>query len=68
MNYYGISDYYRPVPEIDKWIRRRIRTHEGPPPSRLGDQQTPSHLYSDQSQELLALVEGLVMPFRLFEA
>ena len=25
MNYYGISDYYRPVPEIDKWIRRRIR-------------------------------------------
>ncbi len=25
MNYYGISEYYRPVPEIDKWIRRRIR-------------------------------------------
>ena len=25
MNYYGISDYYRPIPEIDKWIRRRIR-------------------------------------------
>ena len=25
MNYNGISDYYRPVPEIDKWIRRRIR-------------------------------------------
>ena len=25
MNYYGISDYYRPVPEIDGWIRRRIR-------------------------------------------
>lgn len=25
MNYFGISDYYRPVPEIDKWIRRRIR-------------------------------------------
>ncbi len=25
MNYYGISEYYRPVPEIDKWIRRRVR-------------------------------------------
>ena len=24
-NYYGISEYYRPVPEIDEWIRRRIR-------------------------------------------
>ena len=26
MNYYGISEYYRPLPEIDHWIRRRIRT------------------------------------------
>lgn len=25
MNYFGISDYYRPVPGIDQWIRRRIR-------------------------------------------
>jgi RNA-directed DNA polymerase len=25
MNYYGISEYYRPVPELDHWIRRRIR-------------------------------------------
>jgi RNA-directed DNA polymerase len=25
MNYFGISEYYRPVPEIDHWIRRRIR-------------------------------------------
>jgi len=25
MNYFGISDYYRPVPEVDHWIRRRIR-------------------------------------------
>ncbi len=23
--YYGISEYYRPVPELDNWIRRRIR-------------------------------------------
>ena len=23
--YYGISQYYRPVPELDDWIRRRIR-------------------------------------------
>jgi RNA-directed DNA polymerase len=25
MNYYGISEYYRPIPEIDEWLRRRIR-------------------------------------------
>ncbi|MGH8576643.1 MAG: group II intron maturase-specific domain-containing protein [Gammaproteobacteria bacterium] len=25
MNYFGISDYYRLIPEIDAWIRRRIR-------------------------------------------
>jgi RNA-directed DNA polymerase len=25
MNYYGISEYYHLVPELDHWIRRRIR-------------------------------------------
>lgn len=25
MGYYGISEYYRPIPEIDHWLRRRIR-------------------------------------------
>ena len=25
MGYYGISEYYRPIPGIDQWIRRRIR-------------------------------------------
>jgi RNA-directed DNA polymerase len=25
MNYFGISHYYRPIPEIDHWLRRRIR-------------------------------------------
>lgn len=25
MGYYGISEYYRPIPEIDSWLRRRIR-------------------------------------------
>lgn len=25
MGYFGISDYYRPVPELDHWIRRRVR-------------------------------------------
>ena len=25
MNYFGISAYYRPLPEIDAWLRRRIR-------------------------------------------
>lgn len=23
--YFGISQYYRPVPELDEWIRRRVR-------------------------------------------
>jgi RNA-directed DNA polymerase len=25
MNYFGISYYYRPIPEIDHWLRRRVR-------------------------------------------
>lgn len=25
MGYFGISDYYRPIPEIDHWLRRRVR-------------------------------------------
>jgi len=25
MNYFGISEYYSPIPELDQWIRRRIR-------------------------------------------
>ncbi|GBE02812.1 hypothetical protein BMS3Bbin06_00551 [bacterium BMS3Bbin06] len=25
MNYYGISEYYSPIPEIDHWLRRRVR-------------------------------------------
>lgn len=25
MGYFGISQYYRPIPEIDEWLRRRIR-------------------------------------------
>lgn len=25
MNYFGISKYWRPIPELDHWIRRRIR-------------------------------------------
>ena len=25
MNYFGISEYYRPIPEIDGWLRRRMR-------------------------------------------
>ena len=24
-NYFGISEYYTPIPKLDKWIRRRIR-------------------------------------------
>jgi len=24
MGYYGISEYYRPIPEIDSWLRRRV--------------------------------------------
>ena len=25
MGYFGISEYYRPIPEIDQWLRRRVR-------------------------------------------
>jgi RNA-directed DNA polymerase len=25
MGYFGISQYYRPVPEFDEWLRRRVR-------------------------------------------
>lgn len=25
MNYFGISEYYRPIPEMDHWLRRRVR-------------------------------------------
>ena len=25
VNYFGISEYYEPIPEIDPWLRRRIR-------------------------------------------
>jgi RNA-directed DNA polymerase len=25
VNYFGLSDYYRPIPEIDHWLRRRLR-------------------------------------------
>ena len=25
MGYFGISQYYRPVPELDDWLRRRVR-------------------------------------------
>ena len=25
MNYFGISEYYKPIPELDHWLRRRVR-------------------------------------------
>ncbi|SCZ63783.1 group II intron maturase-specific domain-containing protein, partial [Thiohalomonas denitrificans] len=25
MGYFGISEYYRPIPGLDQWLRRRIR-------------------------------------------
>lgn len=25
MGYFGISDYYRPIPDLDSWLRRRVR-------------------------------------------
>ncbi|OIO73382.1 MAG: hypothetical protein AUJ57_04395 [Zetaproteobacteria bacterium CG1_02_53_45] len=25
VNYFGISEYYRPMPELDHWLRRRVR-------------------------------------------
>lgn len=25
MGYFGLSEYYRPIPELDEWLRRRVR-------------------------------------------
>lgn len=25
MNYFGLSTYYKPIPPLDQWIRRRVR-------------------------------------------
>ena len=25
LNYFGLSEYYRPIPELDEWLRRRLR-------------------------------------------
>jgi RNA-directed DNA polymerase len=25
VNYFGIAEYYQPIPELDKWLRRRVR-------------------------------------------
>jgi len=25
MNYFGISEYYRSIPELDHWLRKRVR-------------------------------------------
>ena len=25
IGYFGISEYYRPIPELDDWLRRRVR-------------------------------------------
>ena len=35
MNYFGISDYYRPIPELDHWLRRRIRMGDFKPWRRV---------------------------------
>lgn len=26
LNYFALSEYYRPIPELDEWLRRRVRT------------------------------------------
>jgi RNA-directed DNA polymerase len=25
LNYFALSEYYRPIPELDEWLRRRLR-------------------------------------------
>jgi len=34
MNYYALSEFYRPIPELDEWLRRRV--------SRLGGMPCPT--------------------------
>ena len=71
MNCYGISDYCRPVPEIDKWLRRRIRMcywkqwrwARTKVRHLFALRTSKRQAHSDQSQEL-ALVEDLGDPDR----
>ena len=36
MNYFVLSEYYRPIPELDEWLRRRMRCCYWRPPWRAG--------------------------------
>lgn len=70
MGYFGISEYYRPIPELDEWLRRRVRMFYWKQWRRtrtksghllaLGGGQTHGDLDGHQQQELLApvAVEG----------
>ena len=74
MGYFAISDYYRPVPELDGWLRRRIRmcywkqwatrSHQSSPPPRARHEQTPRHSHRLESQGLLASRENPGNPNR----
>ena len=66
MGYFGISQYYRPIPELDEWLRRRVRMCYWKqwrlPRTKvrhllaLGVDLRSAIRHGDQSQELLALV------------
>lgn len=80
MGYFGISDYYRPVPELDGWLRCyrwhapahphvlletvAPRSHQGSPPSRARHEQTPGHSHCHEPQGLLASRENPGYPDR----
>ncbi|MFA5903598.1 MAG: group II intron maturase-specific domain-containing protein [Desulfobacula sp.] len=64
MNYSGISEYYRPIPLIDEWLRRRIRMcywkqwryarDQSPQPPQTENFQETGHYDGDQPQRALA--------------
>ena len=66
MSYFGISDYYRPIPELDSWLRRRIRmcywkqwrkVRTKVRSARAWDEQASRHPHGAEPQRLLAPVE-----------
>jgi RNA-directed DNA polymerase len=66
MGYFGIAQYYRPVPETDEWLRRRVRMcywkqwrlcrTKVANLLALGTSKTSCDPDGDQQQELLASV------------
>ena len=69
MNYFGIAEYYRPIPELDHWLRASssdvlLETvahmpDEGPQSAEARGAVEGRHFSGDESEEFLASVKDL---------